>query len=304
MKTAYYTANQINSQNVGEAIPLGLLPLSFRSRSGVNLPSFFSVIDSDDDVANILTGKSPIESSSTTVSVNVLTGQSIDVVITRGTNWGSVTLSPTQSFISIVSVVDDVLTLRIDATVGGSGGDYLQADYNSNDYLTTGINALTGCYTIDILNDAVSAGTLNVCIYPASQISIACPEDVINFAWVNEDGGWSSMALDCRFVNGITQGRQSSFLTSGNVKKIFKKEDVFETINVSANIISKIELDALASLRQSIQAYIYNNVTEQFDIPVFIDASSFQTYGNKFRQGETDVSFTFEKATKKTIQNQ
>jgi hypothetical protein len=304
MKNAFFTPRTINNQIIGEAEPLGSLPMAFLREGGGNMPSLFSVIDSDNDVANIITGASPISSSASTVNVNVLSGQSIDVELVRSPNWGTVTLAPTNSFASIVSTVGDTVTIRINTTASGSGGDYLEADYNNADYLTTGINEFSGCYDIEVLNDSTKVVDLKVCIYPVSQISTVCPLDVINFAWLNIDGGWSSMAFECKFTNGIEQGRASTFVTSDNVIKINERQDVYDTVEVSANSITKKELDALSELSQSIQAFIYSDTSQAWDVPILIDRSSFTTYGNRFKQGESSVSFSFRKATKKDIQTQ
>jgi len=68
--------------------------------------------------------------------------------------------------------------------------------------------------------------------------------------------------------------------------------------------MTTFELDLLARMRTSIQAYLYNEDTLAFDIPIIIDASSFETYGNRQRQPERTASFNFRVATKQALQTQ
>lgn len=308
MKYSFYTPLTVDQQIVGSNQPFGELPLVYiNSNTAGNIPTIFSIIEGQEyTVENVITGVDEIVSSSSSVTASLISGQMLTIQLIRTAgNWGTVTLDPTTlAFISIVSTVDNVLTLSIDTTASGAGGDYLSVDYDSADYLTSGINQYSGTYEIDILNNAVKEVDLTVSIYPTAQIRSVCPDDVLNFAFFNRQGGWNSIALECKYIKGRDIGRQSTYLTADKVLRKNQIDDVYETYEIRTNSISKIELDLILALRSSIQVYLYNTLSEAWDIPVILDGNSFQTYGNKFNQSETNLSFSFRVAQQVDIQTQ
>lgn len=304
-KFSYYSATQIDSQIVGENVPLGNVPLTYLNQSGASdIPTLFSVIDSGDEVNNVITGVESITTSSTSVNVALITGQSITVNIIKDVgNWGTMTIDPVLSWINITSVVDNTLTIEIDTDTTGAG-DYAAVDYNNEDYLTTGINSLVGNYDFDILEDGSEVIYLTVSVYPTTQIRRICKSNSLNFAWLNRSGGWNSYAIECKYVRGYDIGGEQTYLDAGSVLRRTEVKDVYQNYSLTADLLTTFELDLLASLRTSIQAYLYNDSTLAFDIPIIIDAGSFQTYGNRQRQTERSASFNFRLATKEVIQTQ
>lgn len=305
-KYAFYSTVDIDSQIIGQNIPLGNVPLTFlNSNGGSNIPTLFSVIeDTENTVLNVLTGVEEITTTSDVVSVSLVAGQSIliNIIKTLGT-WGTMTLDPSVSWATIQSTVGNTVTISIDTNTTGIG-DYSSVDYNSSDYLTTGINSLVGCYDFDLLEDAVDVGDITVCVYPTLQVRRICKENSLNFAWLNRSGGWNSYSIECKYIKGYSVGNQSTYLNASNVLKSTEINDVYETYELTAELLTTFELDLLASLRTSIQAYLYNDATLAFDIPILIDKGSFQTYGNRQRQPERSASFNFRLATKENIQTQ
>ena len=305
-KYSYYSAITIDSQIIGENVPLGNVPLTYLNQNGAaNIPTLFSLIeDSEKAVNNVITGVEEITTTSTVVNVSLISGQglTLKIVKTSGT-WGTMTLDPTLSWISITSVVDDVMTIEIDTDVTGLG-DYSSVDYSSVDYLTTGINSLVGCYSFDLLENAVDVGDITICVYPTLQIRRVCTDGILNFAWLNRSGGWNSYALECKYIKGYDVGGQETYLDAGSVLKRTEVKDVYQSYSLTSENMTTFELDLLSSLRTSVQAYLYNDSSLAFDIPIIIEPSSFQTYGNRQRQPDRGASFSFKLATKETIQTQ
>ena len=305
-KYSYYSAKTLNAAIVGTNEPLGNVPLTFLNESNqANIPTVLSVIeDTENAVKNIITTPSNVTTTNTSPSINLISGQktTISIVKTSGT-WGTMTIDPTASWVTIDSVVGDTVTISFDANTVVNG-DYASVDYDSDDYLTESINSLTGCYEFDLLENASIVGTIDVCIYPVAQIKSICTENTLNFAFVNRQGGWNSLALECKFIKGFDIGGQQTFLTSSNVLKRTELKDVYESYSLTSDVLSKFDLDMISALRTSIQAYLYNEETEAFDIPIMIDSGSFETYGNRQRQPDRSASFSFRVATKEVVQTQ
>jgi len=146
--------------------------------------------------------------------------------------------------------------------------------------------------------------TLNVCVTPVSELIDVCKADVINIAWLNQLGGFSSFALEGRFIKGRDFGSDQTIVTNTRVLKRIEYKDVYDTFEIRGGVLSKNQLDLLQSLRSSIQAYLYNSNTEAFDIPIVIDRGSFNTYGNRFNQSETRFGFRFRLSQQVRIQTQ
>ena len=305
-KYSYYASEAINSAIVGTQTPLGNVPLTFINENTLgNIPTFFSVIeDSENAVSNILSGVDTITTTSTDVIVSLVSGQKVTLVIIKSSgNWGTMTLDPSVSWATIISTVDDVLTIEIDTNTSVPG-DYSSVDYDSVDYLTSGINSLVGEHNFDILEGGSPIGTIDVFVYPTLQIRRICQKNSLNFAFLNRSGGWNSLALECKFIKGFDIGGAQTYLDAGSILRRTEVQDVYANYSINVELMTTFELDLLARMRTSIQAYLYNEDTLAFDIPIIIDASSFETYGNRQRQPERTASFNFRVATKQAVQTQ
>ena len=306
MKYSFFSTQTIAQNIAGTLQPLGNIPISFINENGSsNIPTLCSVVEPDEvAVQNIITGLDVVTTTNLDNAVFLVAGQKVtyEIIKTSGT-WGTMTLSPTQAFASIVSTVGNTVTVEFDSSTPATG-DYASVDYNSSDYLTTGINGHVGTYAIDLLEDAVSVGTFDIQIFPTVQVREICPSNSLNFAWLNRSGGWNSFALECKYVKGFSGGRQNTFESANNVLSQTELDDVYGTYSLVAESLTTFELDLLASLRTSIQAYLYNDNSLAWDIPIIIDPSSFETYGNRQRQPERNMSFNFRLATKEAIQTQ
>jgi len=306
MKYSYYSATTIPQNIVGQQIPLGNIPISFINENGASdIPILFSVVEATESaIQNVITGVNSVTTTSTENTVFLVASQKVtyNIIKSSGT-WGSMSLSPTYAFASILSTDGDTVTIQFDASVALSG-DYSSIDYDDQDYLTSGINGFVGSYEIDLLEDSTDVGTFNVEIFPTVQIRKICPENTLNFAWLNRSGGWSSFALECKYVKGFSIGKQKTYKTASDVIRNSQLDEVYQTYSLIAEGLTTFELDLLSSLRTSIQAYLYNEDSLYFDIPILIDARSFETYGNRQRQPDRNMSFNFRIATQEVIQTQ
>jgi len=305
-KYSYYASEAINPAIVGTQTPLGNVPLTFINKNTLgNIPTFFSVIeDSENAVSNILSGVDTITTTSTDVIISLISGQKVTLVIIKTSgNWGTMTLDPVVSWATIVSTVDDILTIEIDTNTSVAG-DYSSVDYDSVDYLTSGINSLVGDYEFDVVEDGSPIGTIDVFVYPTLQIRRICQKNSLNFAFLNRSGGWNSIALECKFIKGFDIGGVQTFLDAGSILRRTEVQDVYANYSVNVELMTTFELDLLARMRTSVQAYLYNDETLAYDIPIIINPNSFQTYGNRQRQPERTASFDFRVATKEVVQTQ
>ena len=241
--------------------------------------------------------------SGATVDVRLLSCQPITL------SWLGV--SPTTGF-----TVTPALPSWIAATANGNAidlvinpctagvGDYLSEDYSPLDYLVAGqVNSVTGCYSFDFDLGGLLF-TLNTCVTPISEIVDICANDSLIFGWLNQRGGFSSMAVEGRYVNGRDFGSDTLTVDANQVLKRVQFKDVYDFTDIRGGVISKNQIDLLASLRSSIQVYLYNTATQAFDIPIVLDRGSFSTYGNRFNQSETRYGFRFRKAQRLVIQSQ
>lgn len=307
MKFSFYSANTIPANIAGSQEQLGGLPITFLDKSGGStVPVLYSFVEqAETAVQNVISGGADVTTTELNNDVYLLSGQSVvyNILKTSG-NWGVMTLDPVSSIATIVETVGDRVTIKFNAEGAGGAADYDSVDYDSVDYLTSGINSAVGVYEIDLLEDAVVVGTFNLRVFPTSMIRRVCPDNVLNFAFLNRSGGWNSYALDCKYIKGYDLGSQKTFETSSGVLKQTELGDVYETFEIVAEALTPTEIDLLSGLRRSIQAYLYNEATQAFDIPIVLDVGSFQTYGNRQRQPERSVSFGFRLAQREVVQTQ
>lgn len=300
--TAYYGLEALSLPQQGGEEPVGERPILFFG----NAPTLYSLALAKGIINNFLANP---DAGASTVS-----GAEIDLRLLScqpaSVNWTGT--GPTAGF-----TTDPALPSWVQATAAGNlieliinpcsagVGDYLSADYNPEDYLTGGqINSITGCFSYDFSLGGSPLFTLNICIDPISELITVCPSDVLNFAWINQRGGFSSFAVECKYDNGREFGSDNTVVDATGTLKRVEFRDVYDTTEVRGGVLSKNQLDLLTSLRSSIQAFLFNLETQAFDIPVVIDRSSFRTYGNRFNQAETRFSFRFRRSKQVAIQTQ
>jgi hypothetical protein len=255
-------------------------------------------------VRNILTKELPALITQASYSFSALVENSYSLLFQHSASISSLNVTPAlPSWITLQSSPANQISLVIKTTIQ-EDGDYNATDYSEEDYSVLSINNLKGCYHFVFKDGTTIIFTLNFCVYAISETIPVCEGDIVNLAYLNNSGGYNSIALEGRFINGREFGRENTFKTSDRFLKRSNYSDVYDTISITSSVLSKRILDSIKELRSSIHVLLYNEQTQQFDIPVFIEKSDLNTYGNKFNQARTSVSLSIKKSKEVLIQTQ
>lgn len=312
--TAVYSAIESLTPFLEDLVPLGPAPMNFvNEQTQKGLPVLFSYLNTATGrVVNIISSKETSIISTNDISILALpcNQYSIEWIKVAGNINGSVVVNPALPSWITATVQDDRIFLEIN-TCEGQGGDYEPDDYLSDDYLTAGFNALVGCYEFGFSDDDGVLFNLSICIYPIQQpANEVCEENAYNIAWVNREGGWSSypFASDrgdrSKKTSGVDIGSSTDYKRNGELKKS-SVEDIYDTATVLFSNKGQRDLIFIASLRKSIQAFLWNELTRAWDIPIFIDVDSFPTYSVPFNQAvDGNGAFTFRYSDEVRIQRQ
>lgn len=307
---AVYSAAPTLTPFLDELVPLGPAPINFiNEQTAKGLPVIFSYIDlTAGRIVNITSSQ---ETDITSVApVVYVPGLPLNQYDVEWINPGGLIATPiTQdpalpAWITILPSDPDRIKLHIDLS-SGSGGDYSGDDYEGDDYLTGGINGIVGCYEYDFKDgDDEVLFKLRVCAFPITKSNFECSDpQSFNIAWVNREGGWSSYIFTGRQVHGTEIGDVKTFKDSGVIKRQ-AIEDVYDYAEATVAAVAIRDLQFIASLRKSIQAYIYNPLSLSWDIPILIDSRSFEMYEIPFEQINVSTGFSFKYAEETIIQTQ
>lgn len=300
--TVYYGLQNLSQPQQDGDEAIGERPILFFG----NVPTLYSVAGEKGIVNNFIAdpNEGQITTSQTLIKLDLLSCEPKEILWLGTSPTSGFTTDPALPDWIQATAVGDNIELIINPCTGGVA-DYLSADYNPADYLTSGqLNSVTGCFSFDFELNGNLLFTLNICVIPVSELVDVCKEDVLNIAFLNQIGGYSSFAIEGKFVQGRDFGNDQTIVTSTLVLKRVEFRDVYDTFEISGGVLSKIQLDLLQSLRSSIQAYLYNEDTQAWDIPIVIDRGSFNTYGNRFNQSETRFAFRFRVSQQVRIQTQ
>jgi hypothetical protein len=305
---AVYSAIPDLTNYLGSLIPLGPAPINFiNEQTQKGLPVLFSYIElTTGRVMNITSSdQTNIASSSPTVFISALPLNEYTLTwINPLGAIGSLVIDPAlPSWITLETSPSDTVLLTIITSDDSLTGDYDGSDYSGTDYLTGGPNAIVGCYSFEFSDGVDLLFTLEICIYPLQKSNGLCPANTVNIAWVNREGGWSSYVFDGRKTYGKEIGTVNTYKLATELKRS-TVEDVYDVVEVNINNKAKRDLIFISSLRQSIQAYLFDDNTLQWSIPIFIDKDSFPIYSIPFKQVEVSDKFTFRIANEVIIQSQ
>lgn len=255
-------------------------------------------------VRNILSNPLPSLITASTYHFEALANNTYTLLFQHSGVIASLNTVPSlPSWITIQSSPTNQIKLSIN-TSALVDGDFSAVDYSEEDFSVLSFNNLIGCYQYVFRDGVTPIFTLSFCIHPIAETIKVCPDNVLNFAYLNSAGGYNSIALDCTYLNGRELGEDNTFKTSDNILKRSSFNDVYDTITLSTSVVSKRMLDLLKEMRSSIHVLLYNNESLAFDIPVVIERSNITTYGNKFNQAQSRVSMTVKKAKEILIQTQ
>ncbi len=304
---AVYSAIEDLTPYLEDLTPLGPAPINFiNEQTAKGFPVLFSYIDTATGrIKNVTSSQqSDIVSSSPTIYIPALPFNQYTVtwINPGGAIAGPIGVTPAlPAWITMSQPAADTIQLDID-TSGGGTGDYDGSDYLGDDYLTGGPNGIVGCYSFDFDDDGDPLFSLEICIFPIQKSDTLCGP-VINVAWVNREGGWSSYAFNGRKTYGKDIGEVKTFKSGLELRRA-SVEEVYDTIEVSVVNKAQKDLTFLASLRQSIQAFMYDDLTEQWSIPIVLDKQSFAIYSDPFRALDINQKIVFKLAEEVVIQTQ
>lgn len=305
---AVYSAIEDLTPYLDELVPLGPAPINFINEQTLKgLPVLFSYIDTDTGrVVNVTSSQqTDIIANGTEVYIPGLPGNTYEV------SWinplGAISLlgvTPAlPAWITILPSASDTIKLAIDLGMTIDGGDYDGDDYDGDDYLTGGPNAIVGCYEFVFDDTSVELFTLRICVFPIQSSDGVCGDDLLNIAWVNLQGGWSSYSFDGKKTFGVDVGEVSTFKKGLELRRA-TVNNTYDTIEMSLANKSIKDLKFIASLRYSIQAFLYDPLTAQWSIPIILDKQSFPVYSLPFNQLDLEQKIRFRLAEEKVIQSQ
>lgn len=124
-----------------------------------------------------------------------------------------------------------------------------------------------------------------------------------NIAWLNIQGGWNNYIFSGIKTFTIEGGKDNQFKTSDYVAKYSEISGVYDGELLTTGDIPKSHVDVLDGLKaKSIQAFLFNDVTQAWDIPILIDRGSYTKYKSNDKFFEVRVKFIY--ATEVLIQTQ
>jgi hypothetical protein len=304
---AVYSAVPTLTPFLDDLIPLGPAPINFiNEQTAKGFPVLFSYIDTTTGRIKNITSSQQTDIIATTPTLYIagLPFNEYEVTwINPGGAIGSLNVDPAlPSWITLETSPSDTVKLSIDTGQGGTG-DYDGDDYDGDDYLTGGPNSIVGCYTFEFFDDVTLLFTLQICIFPIQKSDEIKCDDVLNISWVNREGGWSSYIFEGKRLYGKDMGEEKTFKSSGVLKRS-SMENVYDAIEVNIFNKSIKDMQFIASLRQSIQAYLWSDSTLQWSIPIKLDKASFPIYEVPFKQIEVAQKMKFILAEEIVIQSQ
>lgn len=302
---------QLLTPYLDDLIPLGPDPINFiNTETGLGFPVIFSFLnEANQRVSNVISGASTdINTASSTYYLQALPGNTYTLTWISPTPIDPVFYPTLPDWITVIAQTDNSITIQIEAFTTTDGGDYDPLDYSENDYLINVLNAIVGCYTFQMFDgepgsDDEPVFTLTTCIFPTQLLQNICGANLFNIAWVNLQGGWNSFIFAGRKEYGRSVGQVSSFKKVHELKKS-SVEEVYDTVICSYSQRSLNELLFIKTLRTSIQAYLFNDQTQTWDIPIFIDKANFLSHQTPYRQGDQTNTFTFSYANEILVQRQ
>lgn len=313
IRTGVFSAKETLTEYVGDLIPLGPAPINFiNEQTAKGYPVIFSVLDNTSKrVQNIRSSlETEIVTTASEVYIPALPNNTYDFAwINPGGAIADLQIDPAlPDWITVNTSDPSVVSLTINTYTSEPGGDYTPDDF-STDYNIFSINAIVGCYQFEFFDGAELLFTLDICVYPAQEIKDVCHNnrssvpEIFNIAWINREGGWSSFVFQGKKEYGKKIGRSRTF-KRGNILKKLSLEEVYDEATVSLSNYSIRELLFISSLRTSIEAYLFNEDTQDWDIPIVLNTQDFPVYKVPFKQLDVEGSFSFLYAEEINIQKQ
>jgi hypothetical protein len=128
-----------------------------------------------------------------------------------------------------------------------------------------------------------------------------CCDNPSNIAWLSPIG-WVNYIFEGKRTFKVDIGSNRTYKDIFNTLRYSERTGVRDAVTVTSGYVPKHHIDYIASLRYAIQAYLYNDSTGKWDIPIVLNPESFVNY--KDGQKLFEVSFDYVIANEKLIQSQ
>lgn len=115
----------------------------------------------------------------------------------------------------------------------------------------------------------------------------------MNIAWLNIQGGWQNYQFNGIKTYQVDIDSSRQFKTSGLIQKHSQIEGVYNGELISSGDIPRSHVDILDGLKYSIQAFLYNDDTGAWDIPILVDIGSFTKYKSRDKFFEVRLKFIY-----------
>jgi len=174
-----------------------------------------------------------------------------------------------------------------------------------------GIASVVGIFTLDLIDTGnpsepyVIQITITAC--DLTLLDIDCKDRIILLYWYNQAGGWSSFPFITKKTYGHSAGNNTTFKTSGLIRKFSSRDDKYKTYKLSTGYQSKQVHDHLETMFDSIQAFVafpsaLGSFADGIESPIIIDPKDINKYSDGSGNWETEFSFSI--AQEKIIQTQ
>lgn len=114
-----------------------------------------------------------------------------------------------------------------------------------------------------------------------------------NIAWLNIQGGWQNYIFSGVKTFSVEASKGKQFKTNQYVSKYAQIDGVYNGEVLTTGDIPKAHVDALDGLRYSIQAFLFNDETQAWDIPILVDVGSFTKYKSNDKFYEVRLKFIY-----------
>lgn len=125
-----------------------------------------------------------------------------------------------------------------------------------------------------------------------------CQKRRLNISWFLPEGGWKSYVFYGKKLFGVDIGSASAFKDEDEIAKFNAVNEVRDTVDAASGSIPKSDVDYVKLLKPSIQAFLYNDITAAWDIPIVIEKTSFQLYRESDTSYKYDFKFSYGKEIK------
>lgn len=141
-------------------------------------------------------------------------------------------------------------------------------------------------------NEVIWTIILNVLVDRYNVFQNCCGDR--NIVWLNIYGGWQNYIFTGIKTFQIEGGKDNQFKTSGYVAKYSEISGVYDGELLTTGDIPKSHVDILDGLKaKSIQAFLFNEDTQAWDIPILIDRGSYTKYKSRDKFFEVRVKFIY-----------